>query len=648
MNTNPLLNDENFCSNSNNRDSTISHSSSNNNNINKSSQFSNFKLIKFLSRFLSYNKLNLYGSSSQQLNTVNIPIHRILAYKGVRNLGSISYRISLYCFTQTILLAIFTFNTNSPFTIGIYLISVSLNFIWISLLYQFCKSVSGSCIAYALVAPPHILNQNIISMNNTSTFGTNSTNNSSSMSSNPTLFSKKYRTGGSSSTGSTSFTTDTTINTATTGNSTLMFMPFNYQQAINQRCSYILHRMQSFLQFHLIENYGCEYASNGMSREKLEMKVKSFFQKKPIDGTSYNTYLLYYCGPTSSQSDNISLLDDKELSIEEIVTYWKEIHCNIKKKINNRVKEENNNNTNSESDINQPTEQPKESKKKQTVNSRLIIILDSEHTTKSLDYIKSKCIESNVYIALQTAKYNYNQNKNRKLIENKLNSLSDKLINSSSKQTIGLTVSTGPPQTAQTLAFNMFDSYLNIGKFTLDWIKSNFFNSIENSNDSEDKVNYSDTFYSPNGLEQFNDFKDKINEQDEDEDEDDDDESDNEIDIKYAEKPNTSTIIRKKTNQHKHNSSSVYYEAKCAFSRYWVDFSFDGNQKIKTNDFDQFWRIYYPYFICRPLLKLINCRLFYLRFDIFKRILLYLRRLKSRLIPITEYDTGHGFKLFSS
>ena len=438
------------------------------------------------------------------------------------------------------------------------------------------------------------------------------------------------------------------MNTANTGCSTLMFMPFNYQQAINQRCSYILHRMQSFLQFHLIENYGCEYASSGMSRDKLEMKVKSFFQKKPIDGTSYNTYLLYYCGPTSSQSDNISLLEDKELSIEEIVTYWKEIHCNIKKKTNNRVKEEFNNN--SESDTSQPAEQSiasDKSKKKQTANSRLIIILDSEHTSKSLDYIKSKCIESNVYIALQTAKYNYNQNKNRKLIENKINTLSDKLINSNSKQTIGLTLP-AVPLPPQTLAVNLSDSYLNIGKFTLDWIKSNFFNSIENSNDLEEKVNYSDAFYSPNGHDQFNDLKEKINEQDEDEDEEDDDESDNEIDIKYAEKPNTSTIIRKKTTQHKHNSSSVYYEAKCAFSRYWVDFSFDGNQKIKANDFDQFWRMYYPYFICRPLLKLINCRLFYLRFDIIKRILFYLRRLKSRLIPITEYDTGHGFKLFSS
>jgi hypothetical protein len=102
----------------------------------------------------------------------------------------------------------------------------------------------------------------------------------------------------------------------------------------------------------------------------------------------------------------------------------------------------------------------------------------------------------------------------------------------------------------------------------------------------------------------------------------------------------------KKSN--KHVSSSVFYEAKCAFSRHWIDFKFEDNEKTLINDFNQFWSLYYPSAVCKPLLKLINCKIFYLRFEHVKRVIFWLRHLKNKLIPIHEYDTGHGFKLFSS
>ena len=104
--------------------------------------------------------LNQLVSGQQQAPAHSLPpIHRILADKDVRHLGSISYRISLYCLIQTLILAVFAYNANSPFVVGAYLCTLSLNFVWISLLYQFCKSITGSCIAYSVVAPPHLLNK---------------------------------------------------------------------------------------------------------------------------------------------------------------------------------------------------------------------------------------------------------------------------------------------------------------------------------------------------------------------------------------------------------------------------------------------------------------------------------------------------------
>lgn len=129
------------------------------------------------------------------------------------------------------------------------------------------------------------------------------------------------------------------------------------------------------------------------------------------------------------------------------------------------------------------SEAPKIEKKSTTgglaaSKSRLIIILDAENTAKSLEYVRSKCREPNVYVALQSAKYNYfnTNNKggkssiNKHGVENRLLSVrrgSKKLMNAVA----------GPPGSPQTLTGagvqSFFDSYLNMGKFTLDWIKSN-------------------------------------------------------------------------------------------------------------------------------------------------------------------------------
>ena len=208
--------------------------------------------------------------------------------------------------------------------------------------------------------------------------------------------------------------------------------------------------MQNFLQFHFIENFGCDFASTGLQKNLLETKLKAFFQKKSTDGSYYNTYVLYYCGPTSILTDSLTFMDGDELSIEKIIESWKQVHCyadttdeddddSIKGKINQNGTE-NDSDTSNNADTNKAQDQQmhpssstelngqKKLKKKlqKTNNSRLIIVLDAENTSKSLQYVKTKLRESNVYVALQTVKYNSNQFKNSKPtaikdgIENKL------------------------------------------------------------------------------------------------------------------------------------------------------------------------------------------------------------------------------------
>jgi hypothetical protein len=205
------------------------------------------------------------------------------------------------------------------------------------------------------------------------------------------------------------------------------------------------------------------------------------------------------------------------------------------------------------------------------------------------------------------------------------------------------------PGSPQTITGSFFDTYLNIGKFTLDWIKSNCnaaYNFYENSNVNNELESLNQTENFLGGFNSLaNDFREEKEEDEEDEYRDEDDDDEDEEEEEDLDQENQKTLNLNKAP----NSGSFFYETKCAFSRYWIDFKFDNtNDKTLAHDFNQFWHLYYPSFICKPLLKLINCRIFYIKFDFLKKIIFLLRRLKNRCIPIHEFDTGHGFKLFSS
>ena len=648
-------------------------------------------LRKFLRNFLNYNKLGHHRTSigmndEDNINSIaaashstannNIPIHRILAYKGVRHLGSISYRICIYCLIQTAALAFFVILIQSSLAIMLYLCILNINFIWLSLLYQFSKTNTGTCIAYALVAPPLILNV----YNNTLNSAFDAT-----IASN-----RKYKTAQSTTSNQTSSSsgTNTTSGVSSTntamsggGSSAAGTLPFNYQQALTQRCNFILNKIQLFLNYHLIENFGCDFASNGLHKASLEAKIKAFFKKKTASNDAhspyYNTYLLYYCGPTSPLTDNLAFIDGNELSIEEICNYWREIHCDM---LANPVEVK----VVATGEVITPppplpgADQTSSNAAASSNNSRLIILLDAENTSKSIDYVKSKLLASNTYIALQTVKYNFNSSMAKKNIGNRKQIVRDNaenklIVSGTKKRTKTLGLVSGPPGSPQTLNPTFYDTYLNIGKFTLDWIRSNA-NAILVGVENEGNLaaaNFENVQLNAYRYDDLNEDEDEEMEEDSDLNSENDNSSmeqqahENDVGFElnsgisnkmnghkdYAEKATGKTSLEVvNENQRRPNTlGSFFYETKFVFSKYWIDYTFDSvNQSQLSNDLVQFWNLYYPYMIFRPLLQLINCRVFYLKFEFLRKGLFYMRRFKNKIITIQEYDTGHGFKLFSS
>ena len=62
-------------------------------------------------------------------------------------------------------------------------------------------------------------------------------------------------------------------------------------------------QMQQFFSRNMIDNYGCDFSSSGLSEDYLHSKVTQFFSRKTTDGPRFDTYLLYYSGDCLESGD---------------------------------------------------------------------------------------------------------------------------------------------------------------------------------------------------------------------------------------------------------------------------------------------------------------------------------------------------------
>jgi hypothetical protein len=73
----------------------------------------------------------------------------------------------------------------------------------------------------------------------------------------------------------------------------------------SQRCTSILNGLESFMATNLIDIFGCDYSSSGISMNFVDTKLKTFFARRTADGRRYDTYFFYFSGPTCDNGDLI-------------------------------------------------------------------------------------------------------------------------------------------------------------------------------------------------------------------------------------------------------------------------------------------------------------------------------------------------------
>lgn len=55
----------------------------------------------------------------------------------------------------------------------------------------------------------------------------------------------------------------------------------------------------------LIDIFGCDYSSSGITMSFIDNKLKGLFARRTNDGRHYDTYFFYFSGPTCDNGDII-------------------------------------------------------------------------------------------------------------------------------------------------------------------------------------------------------------------------------------------------------------------------------------------------------------------------------------------------------
>ena len=185
------------------------------------------------------NVLNSRGEFSDNV------MSEIMASKGIRHFCLVSQIVMLYTLVSTILLIASAWQETNPVFIGMLLIVLPIELLICDILTKLGKSVGGTAIGYAVVAPAH----------------------------------RYSPTGG------------------------IIVLAENAFQAVNTKAMELINIVSRFFSSHMIHNFGTDFSSSGISADYIEKKIDSFFEQRVLPNLHYDTYILYYSGHVTDNGD---------------------------------------------------------------------------------------------------------------------------------------------------------------------------------------------------------------------------------------------------------------------------------------------------------------------------------------------------------
>nr|XP_057931464.1 transmembrane protein 168 [Doryrhamphus excisus] len=192
-------------------------------------------------------------------------LDKIMASKGMRHFCLISERLLIFTLVSTVAVAAFSWQASSSIFLSTFLLVLPLESVFHGLFHELGSSLGGTCVGYAVVVPTNCCSPD----------------------------------------------------------GQPMLLPPSQVHQVNMRSTSMLNNIQCFFSHHLIETFGCDYSTSGVTLEALQAKLKSFMELRTADGPRHDMYVIFYSGH-AYRSGKWALAGGDTLGLDQIVQWWRE------------------------------------------------------------------------------------------------------------------------------------------------------------------------------------------------------------------------------------------------------------------------------------------------------------------------------------
>ncbi|XP_031138359.1 transmembrane protein 168 [Sander lucioperca] len=192
-------------------------------------------------------------------------LDKVMASKGMRHFCLISERLVLFSLVSTVAVAALCWQASSSIFVSVFLLVLPLESLFHGLFHELGISLGGTCVGYAVVIPTNYCSPD----------------------------------------------------------GQPMLLPPGQVLELNRRSTGMLNDVQRFFGHHLIETFGCDYSTSGVTQEALQAKIKSFLELRTADGPRHDTYMIFYSGH-SHRSGEWALAGGDTLRLDQILEWWRE------------------------------------------------------------------------------------------------------------------------------------------------------------------------------------------------------------------------------------------------------------------------------------------------------------------------------------
>ncbi|XP_052096356.1 transmembrane protein 168-like [Mytilus californianus] len=222
-----------------------------------------FHLTYFITCWKLMSKITECNLTYNSLTDERKNMSRIMASKGVRHFSLISQRLICITLLTTVLLGGLGWETRKSYSLGMILLVLPIECMTLSLFWYLGDNLGGTATGYAVIAPV----------------------------------------------------------TGHKRGSRVNIMSQEAMQDMGTRATTTLNKVSYFFNYHMIDNYGCDYSTSGLAIDYLESKLKAFFDRRMSDGPKYDSYILYFSGDVYENGE-WALSDNSGLKLETLLEWW--------------------------------------------------------------------------------------------------------------------------------------------------------------------------------------------------------------------------------------------------------------------------------------------------------------------------------------